>query len=124
MSIFLDTHVVVWLYLDASKIGSNARRLIESSEVMISPIVLLELDLLYEIGRLTVNSQDLIQHLVEGIGLQVAADPFTTVVSAASKIRWTRDPFDRLIVGHAAIGNATLVTKDTVIQSNYAPATW
>lgn len=124
MLIFLDTHAVVWLYLDVSKIGLQARLLIESSEFAVSPIVLLELNLLHEIGRLTATPQEVIEHLSEGIGLQIANDPFVAVVNAASKIRWTRDPFDRLIVGQAAINNSALITKDAVIQTNYSAATW
>ncbi|WP_199317478.1 hypothetical protein [Planktothricoides raciborskii] len=37
---------------------------------------------------------------------------------------WTRDPFDRLIVAHAAVNNNILLTKDRIILANYAQAQW
>ncbi len=38
--------------------------------------------------------------------------------------KWTRDPFDRLIVSHAKLKSATLITKDPHILKNYIKAVW
>jgi len=38
--------------------------------------------------------------------------------------RWTRDPFDRLIVGLAALAGSALLTKDRTIRKHYRKATW
>jgi PIN domain nuclease of toxin-antitoxin system len=46
------------------------------------------------------------------------------VVAAARKIKWTRDPSDRLITAHAALGDDTLLTRDKIIRANYALAAW
>lgn len=56
--IYLDTHVVLWLYLRKGEgLSSKARYLIEfEPEIFISPMVLLELDYLYEIERTTLPS--------------------------------------------------------------------
>ncbi len=37
---------------------------------------------------------------------------------------WTRDPFDRLIVGHAAVDDELLLSKDRKILENYPFARW
>jgi len=37
---------------------------------------------------------------------------------------WTRDPFDRLIVAHAAANDARLLTKDEKIRRHYKRAVW
>ncbi len=37
---------------------------------------------------------------------------------------WTRDPFDRIIVGHAAVTESSIVTKDQLIRENYTQAIW
>jgi len=37
---------------------------------------------------------------------------------------WTRDPFDRIIVGNAAAENAVLITKDNSILEHYEHAVW
>jgi PIN domain nuclease of toxin-antitoxin system len=38
--------------------------------------------------------------------------------------RWTRDPFDRIIVAHADVVSAPLLTKDQAIRRNYRRAFW
>ena len=52
MSIYLDTHVVAWLYSGLTdKLTDLAKTLINDNEVYISAIVRLELQYLYEIKR-------------------------------------------------------------------------
>ncbi|WP_230458629.1 PIN domain-containing protein [Microcystis aeruginosa] len=51
--IYLDTHIVVWLYAGlTAKLSDCAKHLINENELYISPIVRLELQYLYEIGRI------------------------------------------------------------------------
>ncbi len=51
--IYLDTHVAAWLYADAKLLPAGVGQIIEKNDLLISPVVLLELEYLYEIGRLT-----------------------------------------------------------------------
>lgn len=124
--IYLDTHVVVWLYADRGKrLSETARRLIEESEsILISPMVLLELDFLYEIKRTTCGSIVVFDYLKDRLGLAVCNKSFSNVVSQASLQTWTRDPFDRLITAQAALDAAILITKDEIIRANYNHARW
>jgi PIN domain nuclease of toxin-antitoxin system len=51
--IYLDTHAVVWLYDDTDKKFSNkAKEEIRNNDLSISQMVRLELQYLYEIGRI------------------------------------------------------------------------
>lgn len=123
--IYLDTHVVVWLYAGLTeKFSPSARRLINDGEVYISPIVRLELQYLFEIGRVTVEPDAIVSDLVTRTGLQVCPRPFDSVVIQAKAQTWTRDPFDRLIVAQAALQDNILVSKDEKILSSYAYARW
>ncbi len=124
--IYLDTHVVVWLYADGGKrLSASARRLIEESqEIFISPMVLLELDFLYEIKRITCRSGPVFTYLHEQIHLEICNKPFYAIVNQASAQSWTRDPFDRLITAHAALNGNILITKDETIQNNYVNSVW
>jgi PIN domain nuclease of toxin-antitoxin system len=45
-----------------------------------------------------------------------------TLFKAAAHLAWTRDPFDRLIVGHAQLRGWRLATSDSLIIENLAPA--
>jgi PIN domain nuclease of toxin-antitoxin system len=46
------------------------------------------------------------------------------VVHAAESTDFTRDPFDRLIVAHASLHGAPLVTKDEHLHRHHASAVW
>jgi PIN domain nuclease of toxin-antitoxin system len=124
--IYLDTHVVVWLYSGNIKLlSSKALELIESNDVLyISPIVYLELKFLYEIGRIKVSPAEILESLSASIGLSVCDKSFLQVISESISLEWTRDPFDRIIVANAIVNDAILVTKDSRIQANYSKACW
>lgn len=60
MMIYLDTHVVIWLYIgDSTRFSETAKKAIEEHDLLISPLVTLELTYLYEIGRLLVQSNQI-----------------------------------------------------------------
>ena len=123
--IYLDTHVVVWLYMgDLSKLSSHARDVIREHELRISPMVILELGYLHEIGRLTTFPKIITDFLNEAVGLNVCNVPFEDIIISAMTQIWTRDPFDRIIVGHAAHQQCVLVTKDEKIREHYSRAVW
>jgi PIN domain nuclease of toxin-antitoxin system len=124
--IYLDTHVVVWIYAFGSeKLSRRACQLIEQSDkVLISPIVLLEIELLGEIGKLNVGSKTIFEFLTARGLLEVSESEFGKVVHTALDQKWTRDPFDRLITAQAALNGATLITKDRTIRDNYSRAAW
>ncbi len=123
--IYLDTHVVVWLYAgETERISDTGQELIENHELLISPIVFLELQYLKEINRLTVEPALLLENLASTIGLTICNNSFLQIVTEAIPQTWTRDPFDRLIVATAAAHNSILLTKDTTILENFQDATW
>jgi PIN domain nuclease of toxin-antitoxin system len=120
---FLDTHIIVWLYQKSIELLSpKARRTIEENNVFISPIVILELEYLFEIGRLKVDANTIVQYLQSHIDIRVEEGNFHEVINMALEKRWTRDPFDRIIVAHSKYRDAYLVTKDEKILTNYLKA--
>jgi len=124
--IYLDTHVILWLYLRKGEgLSDRARQLIEYEDVIvISPMILLELDYLHEIGRTALGSSQVFDYLRQRLGLQICRKAFKDVVRKASQLSWTRDPFDRIITAQSAIDQNTLITKDKIIQKNYEHAVW
>ncbi|WP_319521803.1 PIN domain-containing protein [uncultured Desulfosarcina sp.] len=124
--IYLDTHVAIWLYAGKlDLISPNARQAMEDEpELLISPMVLLELDFLYEIERIRVDSDRIGTYLNQKIGLAVCDKSFELVCKTAAKQQWTRDPFDRLITAQAAIASNGLITKDRIIHEYYPQALW
>ena len=70
--IYLDTHVVVWLYAGlTTRLRPAVRDLLNASDLALSPMVLLELQYLYETGRTTEPGGTVVQDLSQRIGLRV-----------------------------------------------------
>jgi len=123
--IYLDTHVVVWAYAgEIDRFPAAVCTRIEESDLLISPFVILELQYLYEIERLTVGPGVIYENLASTIGLAVCDLPLMRVVSEALPQTWTRDPFDRIITATATARDAVLLTKDEAILAHYPKAFW
>ncbi|MBW4556439.1 MAG: PIN domain-containing protein [Trichormus sp. ATA11-4-KO1] len=123
--IYLDTHVVVWLYSGLTdKLSELAKSIINGNEVYISAIVRLELQYLYEIKRITDESDVIITELSEQIDLKICNKNFNEIISITLTINWTRDPFDRIITANAQVNNNILLSKDQNILNNYTYARW
>ena len=123
--IYLDTHVIVWLYTGkVKKLSEQTTELVNEQDIFISSIVRLELQFLYEIQRITDEANDIVFDLSDRIGLKVCEKRFSAILTRALAISWTRDPFDRIIVANAALNKNILVTKDKNILANYENAMW
>ena len=121
----LDTHVVAWLFAGrADLLSARARTEIEGGDLVISPIVVLELQYLWETKRTTEPASVVVDDLASRIGLGLSQAPFPAVARRAVDLAWTRDPFDRLIVATAALHRAPLLTRDERIRQNFAGAVW
>jgi PIN domain nuclease of toxin-antitoxin system len=121
----LDTHVVVWLYTgETEQLSTPAVAAIEQHELVVSPMVQLELSYLHEIGRLTIGGADIIGDLERRVGLRRSDVVLEALVDTAASLTWTRDPFDRLIVADALVAGAALVTKDRTIHDHTTIARW
>ena len=122
---YLDTHAVVWLFEGTlGKLSKAALERIQSDALFVSPVVILEIQFLHEIRRVTRTGMAIVGALSEEIGLEVCPLEFRSVVEGALAQNWIRDPFDRLIVGHAAANDAPLITKDEEIRRHYKRAVW
>lgn len=123
--IYLDTHVVVWLYAGLTERFSDAvHELVNDHDLLISPIVRLELQYLYEIKRVSVEPQPLLTDLSQRIGLSICPKPFDAIMVHATRVPWTRDPFDRILVAHASLDGSILISKDHTILNHYPQARW
>jgi PIN domain nuclease of toxin-antitoxin system len=124
--LYLDTHILVWLYQDgATRLTPKGIHAIETAEqLLISPMVELELSYLHEISRINCTSSVVLDCLRRDIGLETCPLPFATVIGSALALNWTRDPFDRIIVAQATYRKSPLLTADQNILKHYADAVW
>jgi PIN domain nuclease of toxin-antitoxin system len=123
--IYLDTHAVAWLYAkELSRFTRAGLEGLEAHELLISPMVSLELEHLHETGRIQVRSCVICDSLERAIGLRVCDRSFAAVIRLSLEQSWTRDPFDRIIVAQSKLADAPLLTKDGAIRSHYKKAFW
>lgn len=121
----LDTHVVVWLYEDPERLlPVKVRRRLESDALVLSPFVSLELQYLYEVGRIKVPGKTVIDELVPKLEMIVSDPPAALICAVAATLDWTQDPFDRLISAQAAATDIPLITKDRTIRKQLPQAWW
>lgn len=123
--IYLDTHAAVWLYAGRVELfPPSVRELVASEDLLVSPMVELEIEYLHEVGRLGGGGRAVREGLEALVGLRVCDRPFGQVVAKALDQTWARDPFDRLIVAQAALTDAVIITKDRLIREHYPRAFW
>ena len=124
--VHLDTHAVVFLYAEgATGVGEASARCLERCRsVVISPMVRLEMHYLHEIGRLVPTPSKVLEALTGPLPLSVSDPSFQQVIAAAEEERWTRDPFNRVIVAQARLAKAPLISRDRRIHQHYEAAVW
>ena len=123
--ILLDTHVLVWLYSgERNLLSTHAWKKLDRAPLFFSPIGALEVNYLYQCGKILVPANKLLGSLISEFGVVEADISFSEVCSEAAKLSWTRDPFDRLLVAHTLSAKAQLMTKDQIILKNCKKAFW
>ena len=123
---YLDTHIAVFLYDGLiEELSNEAKRFIESNDLLISPMVVLEFDYLFRRKKISIGAKTLYATLSATFGIGLCALPFARVADEAVDVDWTTDPFDRLIVAQASANHgARLITRDRMIRKHYHNAVW
>jgi PIN domain nuclease of toxin-antitoxin system len=121
----LDTHCVVFLHSGETELfGETARHLLDTEELWICPLVLLELHYLNEIGRINMSGRAILDDLRSDLGLRVLDRRWLDVCAKATELAWTRDPFDRCIAAQSLVEGQRLLTRDRTILAHCSLAFW
>lgn len=110
--ILLDTHAVIWL------LGGQRRveGLIASGQsLLVSPVSLLEIRFLIEAGKVRIAERDWEKRIGQDRRFRIDDCRIGNIVTGSADLGFTRDPFDRLIAGHAAARGYRLATADDVL---------
>ena len=123
--ILLDTHVLVWMVSDSSRLSRAAARELRKAEqtgdMAIASITLWELALLYHHGRLSTSGsiESAIRMILEKSRVQVLeVNPEIAALTTTFPDSFPKDPGDRLIGATARAYGLTLVTQDDRILSS------
>ena len=120
----LDTHVALWMAAGEKRRLRPVAKYLGKLTLVISPVAIVEMEVLREIGRVREPIDRVLKLLSEDYGIQEATADLADVAKQARSLAWTRDPFDRLIVAHALAAGATLLTADETIRENCPTARW
>lgn len=121
--VLIDTHIAVFLHCgDLSKISPSARAQLEHHDIVLPELARLELQYLYEIGRISCTPSEIFADLHGDIGMVCSRTPAAGLVQSAMGIHWTRDAFDRLIAADAVFCDCPLITRDRHIIKHLSKA--
>jgi PIN domain nuclease of toxin-antitoxin system len=123
---YLDTNIAIFLHAgNSARLTQRATEQIERADLLVSAMVMLELEMLYEKGTIQYDAARILSDLNQQIGLSVCQFPMAAVMSSALTVKWTREPGDRIIVANAIANNeAPLITSDRRINEQYQNAIW
>ena len=118
MTILLDTHFLIWILLDSRRLDRYPW-LERHRPWGISPVSLLEIRFLSEVGRLEIKAPAFFETLLTDARFVMDEPPLQAVVRHALALSWTRDPFDRLLAGHSLTRRIPLCTADRVLRRHH-----
>ncbi len=130
-SAITDTHPLLFHAAGGGRLGPRAAAFFERCErreaiLYVPAAVMWECSLLARAAR--INLRRSLRGFFDDLFSNPAYQPFDLTpeqIFAADDLRFTRDPFDGLIVAAAQAGGLTLITRDTIIRASGAvPVIW
>lgn len=120
MRILLDTHVLLWWFLDEDAISLAARAAIsdEANETFVSAASAWEISTKYKTGKLP-DAAPLMAHLENAV-LDEGFDSMPVTLRhgelAGGLPLFHKDPFDRMLIAQALSGGLTLVSNERLFD--------
>jgi PIN domain nuclease of toxin-antitoxin system len=129
--ILLDTHVVLWLTTDPTKLSSKGKSAIEDARkngdgLAISDITLLELATLASKGRIHLGIS--LESFLQEVEARFVVLPISGRACARAMglpTAYPKDPADRIIGATALVEGLTLITADReILRSKVVRTVW
>lgn len=123
-----DTHAIVWRLTAPRKLGAAARRALAAADegrwlCCVPAIVLVEIALLRERGRVAIGVDEVVRALAGHPGYAVLAlDAEQTVEFAA--LVGVKDPMDRIVLAAARATQSRLVSSDGAHDGHGVERVW
>ena len=127
MHYLLDTHTLIWFLEKDKRLSETAQEAIEAEDttVDVSIVSLWEISIKQTLKKLelTVTIDDIV-HECKDFGIPITPITIEAVKYIQEMPLYHRDPFDRLLVSHAATGELTLVTRDPELKQYDIETFW
>ena len=126
MNYLLDTHVLLWSFLDTSKLSKKSKSVLldESNDIYYSPISLWEISIKYGLKKLSLNGgqpEDFFKEVADSFYMckEIINDDLVTSYKLPiyQGAGGTKDPFDRLLIWQAIRSDFILISSDRCMES-------
>ena len=128
MRLLLDTHAVLWWFLDHPALSRVARGAIEAvdAEVMVSAVSAMEVTTKFRLGRLPEAAAlaDGFEGMVESYRFEPLSITLRHASLAGSLPFPHKDPFDRLLIAQALIEKVSLVSNEKLFDASGVTRLW
>jgi PIN domain nuclease of toxin-antitoxin system len=123
-----DTHAIVWLLAAPRKLGRKAARAFAGADegrslCLVPAIVLVEVALLRERGRVKVGPADLLRAVRGRPGYAVLALDADQAIEFGA-LGGVKDPMDRMVLAAARVARARLISGDSVFDGFEVERVW
>jgi PIN domain nuclease of toxin-antitoxin system len=128
MRLLLDTHALLWWFLDDARLSARVRTALSdsSNELLVSSVSAFEITTKHRLGKLwtgKLEPADLLD-IIEGQSMQELPLTMEHAVIAGGLPEVHRDPFDRLLIGQSVAESLPLVTQDAVFEGYHVDVFW
>lgn len=121
MRILLDTQCWLWMSLSPERFSSRARALVEAREniLYLSAASAWEIAIKHALGKLRLPAPPIeyVPARLAVLGVQALAIEHQHALQVATLPAHHRDPFDRLLVAQAQLGDLPILTADPLIAA-------
>ncbi len=125
MKVLLDTHVLLWSATDPDRLTSTTKEVLEDGEndVFVSAVVGWEVAIKQSIGKLDLPrpAELWLPEVIRRSGFALADIGMDAALAVRSLPWHHKDPFDRLLIAHARVMGATIVTHDAAFAAYEVP---
>lgn len=128
MRLLLDTHALLWVFLDSPRLSKAAREAIvsEETEKLVSAVSAMEITLKHRRGKLDEAAPFVCEGRLVLDGLQFTPLPISMdhAALAGSLDIAHKDPFDRLLIAQALVEGVPLVSNERLFDAFGVERIW
>jgi PIN domain nuclease of toxin-antitoxin system len=128
LTYLLDTHALIWWFFDPEKLGKTAYAIIEdnTNTILVSAVSAMEITTKFRLGKLP-DAEILAKRFSVEIAFSNFVELSISIAHAelAGKLPFDhKDPFDRLLIAQAKIGNIPLISNEKVFDDFAVKRVW
>jgi PIN domain nuclease of toxin-antitoxin system len=124
LKVLLDTHALLWWVTDDPRLSDAARDTILTADVAVSVVSLWEIEIKRGLGRIDVDTRELIREVSQTEGFRMLEVRPTHVLTLGTLPLLHEDPFDRMLIAQAVRDRLTLVSRDEAIHRYEVDVAW